>query len=343
MIATCPRIKNELMKTTMILFAGCLLGYFAKAQTHHFSQFYSTPLLINPAATGLTAGPYRVAANYRSQWSAGGSPYTTFTFSGDAHALTSKIAEGNTLGLGFAFVNDKTMDGAVQTNNFAVSAGYHIALDQDEIQTIGLGFQGTYNERRIDFSRLQFESQFGYGVFDPSLPMGEELQNGKKHYLDVNVGGMYSYTLEDRSLFAGVAMYNILKKQDNYLTEQFKTPRLFSVIAGGDIDVGFNNSFYFSGNYRKQGNDNELTLGMAYGFFLDQEGYSVFKLGLWHRLKDALIPYAGLTYKGWQVGCSFDCTVSGAKTTSQIKNTFEISVMYLAPDLTQLRRLIPWY
>jgi type IX secretion system PorP/SprF family membrane protein len=168
-------------------------------------------LLINPAATGLTPGPYRVAANYRSQWNAGGSPYTTMTFSGDAHIMQNKLSDGNVLGLGLTVVNDKTLDGAVQTNNLALSAGYHISLDADNIQSIGVGFQGTYNERRIDFSRLQFENQFGNNGYDPSLPVGESLNNGKKYYLDFNAGAMYSFALEDRSLFAGVAVNNLLK------------------------------------------------------------------------------------------------------------------------------------
>ena len=135
----------------------------------------------------------------------------------------------------------------------------------------------------------------------------------------------------------------LIKKQESYLTEQFKTPALLSVTAGGDIDVGFNNSFYFSGNYRKQEKNNELTLGMAWSMFIDQTGYTSFRLGMWHRLKDAIIPYVGVTYQGLQVGTSFDYTISQAKTQSQIRNTFEISVVYSGADKTELRRLIPWY
>jgi hypothetical protein len=149
--------------------------------------------------------------------------------------------------------------------------------------------------------------------------------------------------VEDKSMFAGVAMYNLLSKQENYLTEQFKTPALLSVMAGGDLDVGFNNSLYFSGNYRRQEKNNELTLGMAWGVFVDQTGYTSLRLGLWHRLKDALIPYVGVTYKGLVVGGSFDYTVSSAKTQSQIRNSFEISVVYNGEDKSQLRRVIPWY
>jgi type IX secretion system PorP/SprF family membrane protein len=331
------------MKKITLFIASCAGFFIASAQTYHFSQFYSTPMLVNPAATGAMTGPYRFAANYRSQWRNEGTPYTSFTASGDVHVLKSGSNENNTLGLGLTFINDKALDGVVQTNSFSLSTGYHIALDPDNIQRIGVGFQGTYNERRIDFSRLQFENQFGNGGYDPTLPIGEELQTGKKYYFDISAGAMYSFAVEEKSFFAGAAMYNILKKQENYLTEQFKTPSLISVMAGGDLDIGYNNSLYFSGNYRQQEKNNELTLGMAWGVFLDETGYSSFRLGMWHRLKDAIIPYIGITYQGLQVGGSLDYTISSAKTQSQIRNTFEISVVYTAEDRTELLRLIPWY
>src|SRR5688500_8890138 len=107
------------MKKLNLVAVICVSCLAVAGQTHHFSQFYSTPLLVNPAATGLTAGPYRLAGNYRSQWNAGGSPYTTFTFSGDAHILSQSLPEGNRLGLGLVLLNDKTLDGAVQTNGLS--------------------------------------------------------------------------------------------------------------------------------------------------------------------------------------------------------------------------------
>jgi type IX secretion system PorP/SprF family membrane protein len=331
------------MKKVFLFITTCIIGFLANAQSYHLSQFYSTPLLVNPAFTGNTGGPYRFAANYRSQWRNEGTPYTTFAASGDAHILKNALGENSVLGIGLTFLNDKVLDGVVQANSFLLSTGYHIGLDPDNMQRISVGFQGTYNEKRVDFSRLQFENQFGNGGFDPSLPIGEELGDGKKHYFDLSAGALYSFALEDRSLFAGVSMYNLLKQEETFLTEQFKAPTLLSVMAGGDIDAGYNNSFYFSGNYRKQGNSNELTLGAAWGMFIDQTGYTSFRLGVWHRVKDAIIPYVGVTYKGLQVGTSFDYTISDAKTQSQIRNTFEISVVYTGEDKTELMRLIPWY
>ena len=327
------------MRNLLLFFAVFMVVNVASGQSTHFSQFYATPLLINPASTGLTTGPYRLAAAYRSQWNDAGSPYKTMMASGDAQILRDRLPEGNKLGLGLVLVNDQTLEGAVQGNSLAISTGYHIALD--EYQSLGVGFQGSYNEKRIDFSRLNFENQFNNGEFDPSIPVGEALGDGKRYYFDVNAGAMYSFSGEDRLFFAGGGVFNIMKKDESFLTEQFKKPFLWSVLAGGDIDIGINHSLYFSGNFRRQGADNETTIGMAYGLFLDQTGYSVLKLGLWHRVKDALIPYAGFSINGLQVGFSYDYTLG--QTRASATNAFEISVMYLRPDLSELRRLIPWY
>ena len=214
------------MKKLRLSFAAVLFVCVANGQSTHFSQFYSTPMLINPAATGLTYGPYRVAANYRNQWNDAGSAYKTFTVSGDGHIMKSKLPEGNVLGLGLTLVNDKTLEGAVQGNSVALSTAYHVALD--EVQSVGVGFQGTYNEKRVDFSRLHFENQYNGNDFDPSLPVGEALGDGKKYYFDVNAGAVYSFMDENRSFTAGAAVYNILKKRRNvsYRTVQ-KADALF--------------------------------------------------------------------------------------------------------------------
>ena len=85
------------MKKMFLFVAACAAGFLATAQSYHLSQFYSTPLLVNPAFTGSTGGPYRFAANYRSQWRNEGTPYTTFTASGDAHILKNVLSENSVL------------------------------------------------------------------------------------------------------------------------------------------------------------------------------------------------------------------------------------------------------
>src|SRR5829696_489133 len=142
-----------------ILFtASLILGLIvAQAQSYHFSQFFSTPLLTNPANTGYIDGPYRFSSNIRSQGLPSNNTLFTGYLSADFSPLKDKLTEGHKAGVGMYVMNDHSITSAVQTNSVGVSAAYHVGLDVYGEQSIGLGIQGTYNQRRIDYSKLTFE------------------------------------------------------------------------------------------------------------------------------------------------------------------------------------------
>lgn len=57
------------------------------SQDIHFAQFNMTPLIINPALTGVFFGDHRASLNYRDQWTGFGNGYRTYSFSFDASVL----------------------------------------------------------------------------------------------------------------------------------------------------------------------------------------------------------------------------------------------------------------
>lgn len=320
-----------------------MLTGIIEAQSPHFSQFYSAPLLMNPANTGYIPDKIRVAGNYRSQWGNGGSPFTTSTLSTDFRVLKDRLAEGNKLGFGLSLLNDKTLEGAVQNSSISVTTAYNLSLDQDNVHSIGLGFLGVYNQRQINFNKLTFENQLTTGGFDPSLPIGELLPEGNKSYFDMGAGAVYHASLEDKSFFVGFSVFNILKKKELYLDPEFILPQRYAFIGGGDLDIGVNGILYYSMNYQHQGSANEITIGASYGIQLGDTKKNIISLGSWYRLKDAIIPYIGYQLGGLQTGFSFDYTTSKLKTGGQTRNGFEISMVYTAEDKSELRRLVPWY
>ena len=320
-----------------------MLPLITMAQSYHFSQFYSTPLLVNPAFTGFTGGNYRVATNYRSQWSGGGSPYTTSSLSFDVSPLRGKLDEGNKLGVGLSIMNDKSFEGAVQANSLALSAAYNLSLDADQVHSVGVGLQGVYNERIIDFSKLSFENQLTGSGFDLSLPIGETLEAGKRSYLDVNAGVLYNVSLSDRTFFVGLGVYNILQRNAEYQPQSFRMPVRYNLLGGGDLDLGHSGILYFSANAQYQRNANEITIGTAYGKQIGTGKKQVVMAGIWHRINDALIPYLGYELNGFKAGFSYDYTISSIKTASQVRNGFELSLLFTQEDKSELKRLVPWY
>ena len=331
-------------KYIIILNLFVIMTAVLQAQSYHFSQFFSTPLLTNPANTGLIDGPYRVATNFRSQGMSGGSPYFTGYFSADFSPFRGTLNLGHKAGLGMYIMNDQSLNGALQTNSIGMSAAYNVGLDENGEYSLGAGLQGVYHQRRIDYTKLSFGNQFGPTGYDPSLPIDEALGDANRQYFDVNAGMIYNALLEDKSFFAGVAVYNILKHKDNTLAEEFKMPTRYVIQAGAQMYLGDYGKGYISLTNMGQAKANETTVGGAYGIQIGERDIkNEINLGLWYRLKDALIPYVGYHYNGFQVGLSYDHTTSSLKTASQVRNGFELTLIYKAIDKTELRTLIPWY
>jgi hypothetical protein len=69
---------RKLFLTFLILISVLSL----KAQDPNFSQFFASPLTLNPALTGKFDGVFRIAGNYRNQWPTINNAFTTATVNG---------------------------------------------------------------------------------------------------------------------------------------------------------------------------------------------------------------------------------------------------------------------
>ncbi|RYE22535.1 MAG: type IX secretion system membrane protein PorP/SprF [Sphingobacteriales bacterium] len=320
-----------------------MVSAVVNGQSYHFSQFFTTPLLTNPANTGLTDGPYRLSSNFRAQAVSGGSPYLTTYVSGDMNVFREKIAEGHKAGMGLYLMNDQALNGALNTNVIGLSIGYNVGLDANGVYTLGVGFQGAYHQRELDFNKLSFGSQFERNGYNPSLPVGETFEYYKRNYFDVNTGLLFRAQGEDLQYFAGVSGYNIIRHKDNVFADEYKMPARYVFQGGSSFHAGTQGTVYMSLTYMQQAKAKETTFGAAYGIQLGEEDRNEVTFGVWYRLKDALIPYVGYHIKGFQFGLTYDYTTSAKKAGSQVKNGYELSLTFTAPDRDQLKRALPWY
>src|ERR671913_2074612 len=93
--------------TCVFLSAALLM----RAQDPNFSQFFVSPLTLNPALTGKFDGLLRVAGNYRNQWPSINNAFTTYTASIDGGILKNRIPEFDQFGLGVLALSDKSGNG----------------------------------------------------------------------------------------------------------------------------------------------------------------------------------------------------------------------------------------
>lgn len=313
---------------------GILFGWslFTNAQDPHFSQFFASPLTLNPAFTGKFDGTLRVAGNYRNQWPAFNNVYTTSTLSVDFDILKSRLPDYDTWGIGILALTDKAGSGVLTNNYLAVSTSYHKALDEDGFKQIGLGFQGTYGQKKLDRNKLFFEDQltpFGFtGVTQETF----NNENLNINYLDVNAGLLFSASTDaSNNFYLGASMYHINRPRESFQGASWNIATRTTISAGGYFPVSDILTLHTSGIYQYQNKSVETVIGGALGAALDAQSASPSNVygGLWYRLNDAVIPYVGLEFSNLRIGASYDVNVSALKAGSQSRGGMEISLIYI--------------
>src|SRR5450432_138064 len=208
--------------------------FFVKAQDPHFSQFFSSPLTLNPALTGKFDGTLRIAGNYRNQWPAFNNVYTTSTLSIDFPIMQKNIPENDTWGLGILALTDKAEGGILTNNYLGVSMSYHKALNEDGYSQIGAGFQATYGQKKLDNSKLYFEDQltpFGFTGVSADIFNAANL-NIK--YFDVNAGIIYTGSTTDRNnYYVGASLYHINRPKESFKGGSWSISPRATLSAGG--------------------------------------------------------------------------------------------------------------
>lgn len=302
------------------------------AQDPSFSQFFSSPLNINPALTGNINGDWRVISNFRDQWIGPASPYTTGTVSYDRKILQHKmpgVPEENVWGIGAMIMYDYAMDGIVKSNYASMNLSYSIKLSEEpSIHRLTAGFGGSYGKRYVDFSRLTFEEQFtGYG-FNTSLPTGEIALSNMRGNLSANSGLTYSIRSEKRNFDIGIAGFHLNRPKQTFLKDENERLAMRKVIHA-NFETYLNDFLVLNTNaiFQNQSRARYYSAGASLGYFLGGQQETMFNAGIWYWSRNAVIPYIGIVYKDMQFGFSYDITISSLKEAQRKPNTWEFSVI----------------
>ena len=329
------------------MYVSVLIAIQSKAQDPNFSQFFSSPLNINPALTANINADWRAIANFRDQWIMPASPYVTGTVSYDAKMLQKKfpgMEEGNIFGLGGMLMYDKAMGGVVKSTYASMNVSYRVKLSEGETKhRLGAGFGGIYGHRRIDYGGVDFEEQFtGYG-FNTNLPTGETNLSSMKPYVSVSTGLLYSITSANSNFDIGVSVFHLNKPKQTFLIDenQYLPARK---VAHANFETFLSESVVLSANaiYQTQKTAEYYSFGAALGYYLPGNEDFLMNAGLWYWSKNAFVPYIGIAYKDYQFGISYDVTVSKLSQASEKPKTFELSIIVRGRNKPSYVIPCPW-
>ncbi len=316
--------------------ASMMLATSAMAQDPHFTQYFASPLTLNPALTGLTQGDLRLAANYRSQWSSVSSnPYVTGTISFDMAAMKGTLDNGDAVGIGLLGLYDRSGSGGLQNTSVGLSLAYHKAFGYEKQHTLSLGLQGILVQKSVDPSKLIFEDQWNASTGTASGQSNEAMNNSDLTYPDFNLGLMYSGRMTEHSTaYVGFSYYHLTQPVESFLGDNHKIHSRYTGYLGGSFDLNENIVLYASGLVQSQASATEVLAGAAVGFVLnpghdaEYAKNTVLYLGGWYRYNDALAPYVGFEWSKMKLGISYDLTMSGFSRATNSNGALEVSLIF---------------
>ena len=331
-----------------IIMVFALICVSVHAQDVHFSQFYLSPLTLNPALAGSIDDDQRFVLNYKNQWESFGTTYRTYAASYDL-ALMKKKLKGRYIGVGISAYSDKAGTSEFGNTQANLSVSYNLLLNRKN--QIAFAVQAGYGQRSAQLMNLRWDSQYTGSNYDPSLPTGEEALNENASFIDLGAGVLWRKAhKKDLGWSLGAAAFHLNQPNlsligttlDNYLMKYVVhgsvkidrkkyviLPKFFVAKQGGAFEVNVGGLVQ-----RRLGQDSRYTR---------ENTSSSFYIGVFYRVNDAIVPTVLLEYKRMlSIGISYDVNISKLSDHTIYRGGMELSITYhgvFSDSRTKLQRI----
>lgn len=326
----------------LLLGAAIAVSGGAVAQDIHFSQFYNSPLNLNPGLCGALSDIQGVL-NYKDQWKTVASPYKTYAASFDMRLMKGKWKNGF-LGAGLSFFGDKAGDAQLGTTSVSFSLSSNRKINDK--QNLALGLQGGIAQRSIQTDKFQWGNQYNGTAYDPTIPHDEVFNNTKMVYPDFGAGLLWTYgdgemyiTANDQfKMDAGVAMYHFTRPAQSFY-DGTSDKLHFKYVVHSSAHIGIKNTKIAiepSVMVLLQGPAQEINVGGAIRYAIREDSkYTGFvksasiSAGGHYRAQDAFVLSTMLNIANYGLGISYDVNTSDLRAASSGRGGFEICLRYI--------------
>jgi len=308
-----------------------ILNSELRAQDIHFSQYYNSPLLLNPARTGNFDGDYRAGLNYRNQWSA----FVPFAwYSGFAEMkMGGELFGGDGLAFGLMFFGDKTGTAQIGTQTFGPTVGYQKKLDEAGKHIISSGLGITYVQKSFNKDGLQFPNQFEGTSFIEGRENGESLASNSFSYMDFHAGISHNFIFNEKLSFeTGISLFHLTKPVESFWGDKSnRLNRRLSFSTGATYILNEKVQILPGILYMGQAKDSDMMIGSNVRYNLKSTAVknTAVRFGGWYRIGDSFVLFTGLDYNEYQFGFSYDATLSSLNNANKSIGAFEFSLIYI--------------
>jgi type IX secretion system PorP/SprF family membrane protein len=298
----------------------------------HFSQFYETSILRNPALTGVFENDYKFGAYFRNQWSSISNPYQTALISAEYRTPVGSYSN-DFISFGLLGYTDKAGSIDQRITGFYPAINYNKCINENSNTYLSAGFTAGYLQYSVDPNKATFNNQYQNNHFDPNNPTLEHFPNAKMSFWDVGGGLSFNTSKgEDHTVtyVFGVSGYHFSQPVFSY----YQTPGItqnirwnvnaaMSRYVSDAINVTFNSNFALQSTYH------EIMIGGMVSW-TEVQNQTVpmytFSGGIYYRYNDAIIPVIKIKYKNTSFAFSYDVNISTLREASAMQGAYEFTL-----------------
>jgi len=318
------------MRKNKILSVICGFSMFFSLQTAmgqdmQLSQYDASPILLNPALTGMKQNlKYRIVQQYRNQWDA----VTQKSFLSSALAYDMNLKQKWGAG---AYLQNDNSSRIFNSFSFVLSGAHDIIIGSQDKYHLAVGLQAGFIYKTLRLSQYTFDKQYNQGGFDTDLSNGESFERSKRFIPEVNFGFAYmnTNTAIKYHPYGGFAIMHCTYPKNNFLAEEVVSRLPLRYVINGGSLVKINDKITLDPKLliMKQNTVWQFNPGILVHCTLEAGDLNVMG-SVYYRVNDAVITQVGLYYKNFIYRISYDFNVSKLKTYSQYKGGIEFSIIF---------------
>lgn len=265
----------------MALILGNLTGKVFSQDTF-YTQFFSVPMLINPAYAGINTG-VKARFDYRNQWPVLPKSYQAYYFSADYGDRGLPGAGG----IGLIFNSDNEGTGFIHNLEAGLDISVRIRITSMIVSQIGI--KASYRQKTVNWDDFVFTDELSakYGNINPTT--FNTPGTNRRSAADFGVGGLLQFISEDQAYqgTVGFAVDHLFQPDMSFLsTGEAPLYRRWVVHADGVFALG-------GGGSMSGGSGDALRINPGVVF---QQQYNVSNLEIGFNLSKYNV-YLGTWYK----------------------------------------------
>ncbi len=330
------------MRFAFLLLTFLWLGNLS-AQDIHFAHIHASPLVLNPAMTGLiNNGNVRLIANARTQWHSVTNGYKTVAGSIDGKVFD--LTGRNYIGGGLQLIGDRAGDLGFSKNAIEFSVSGLKALDRKGHHYVTVGLRGANHFYSVDYSKM---------VGFDNEPLVDAGAPDRFSFFDVSAGVAWYYHYNRfNTVYLGGAVFHLGEPNTSFFNrtdsdlanaEAYGYEKLYRKVVvhgGGNFKLSGIVTVLPSFIFMDQGPHREINMGSFVKFLKDRNtrhSETAFYLGGWFRYHldkgiagtDAVIAAVRADIRNTYITFSFDFNLSTLSVASYGAGGPELSVIQI--------------